>query len=204
VRTCRRLTLLGGLSMVALVAALILPGGQASRQSARSSYSLDPGACSALRALTTQLENGAHAPHRSVDCVVHVTTATRSMPATLLSRLGLGTARAEAATSCQGYWKHYDFTWWLSGDVNVGMCADGKTVHSSWGPDCSVSKGAYSWEYADTISWCGVYQNGTPNPQPGMNFHLNPYYAPMWEQMRCWVRFTAYPQGGMDGGRGSC
>jgi hypothetical protein len=174
---------------------------------AASSFKLDARSCASLRQLTLRLEDENHVAHRAVDCIVRVRTGRSATGDSVLARGGLASVSA-AAVGCQGFWRSYDVAYWLSGQVNVGLCSNGRSTWTVWGPDCGVGIWpVYAWEFSTTVTWCGVYANGAQVVQPGENFKLAPYLSPWWTWYACWVRFTAGPSGGgvgMNYGAGGC
>ena len=211
-RTMRRLIRIcaAGISASMLIVGLcVLPAGSASASVKNTSYRLSAKSCTELRELTIELERQNHVRSRPVDCIVRVRTVAQPAYGGTLARVGrVNAAAAAAATGCQGFWRSYSLTYWLSGTVNVGLCSNGSSTWSVWGPDCGVSIWPiYAWEFITNKTWCGVYNNRGTFVQPGENFTLNPYLTPWWPLYICWVRFLAGPSGssvGMNYGAGGC
>lgn len=70
-----------------------------------------------------------------------------------------------------------------SGAFTAAMCWDGRTAWSFRPTTCSVN---YSFPYPwGHITWCGVAANGSALTYAGVDFKLNPFYDPMWDQITC-------------------
>jgi hypothetical protein len=108
-----------------------------------------------------------------------------------------------SANVCKPFYKDYSYGFGLpTAHINVGLCTNGSTVWKVWGPDCSISYPGY----ISHATWCDVYANHQKYVQPGMNWDMNPYFAPWWRYECGWVRFTAWPAKGtiqINGGTGN-
>ena len=148
--------------------------------------------CTQLRSLE-RLGSIGHGP-----CVVRVRTTVRPS-------FQRGKRVAKAASPCQSYWRNYSFGWWLSVNVNVGLCNNGSVVWSNWGPDCGVNIAPVYWPiYGSKITWCGVFNQFHHEAQPGINFALTLGKLPWVEVGHGWARFSAWPWGVNYGVGGCC
>jgi hypothetical protein len=194
-------------ALVLTVATGLAPAGAEQQMVVtHSRVALSAGECAQLVAFvkTTRLADAASSTERSElntrtskTCAIKVTTRRlRNVSGSTLADLGLAPSTASAATTCNGFWK--TLGWYAAGvqvwtaHVNVGMCWNYyNSAWKSWGPDCYVTTvPAYG---ADT-SWCGVYNNGTSEAQPGINFDVYPYALP-WYKGYHYMRFAVYYNG---------
>ncbi len=140
---------------------------------------------------------------RSPECVVRIRTVMRPQ-AQSLRRMSMNKRARAAGVSCNGYWRSYSYGWWLSVNVNVGLCTNGSVVWKDWGPDCGVNFNPVYWPiYGSKVDWCGVYDEWHHEAQPGINFGITPLHIPWTEIGHGWARFSAWPWG-VNWGVGGC
>ncbi len=102
-----------------------------------------------------------------------------------------------AATSCGNFYESLNWnilfvTVW-STHVNVGMCWNGSTAWRNWGPDCSITALPV---YGTDISWCGVYQNGQWETNPGLNGDVYGVGVPTFKRY-IWERYQVFGNGAL-------
>ena len=80
-----------------------------------------------------------------------------------------------------------------SGHVDVGMCWNGSVAWYDWGPNCSITALPV---YGSDISWCGVYNNGSWETNPGFNGDTYGYTNPLFKRY-IWGRFQVFGNGSL-------